>query len=153
MGIGRDKEHRKRAACLGMAVVRAGARHQWQELQWQEAQAEVFDRIQSSLIRQVHSDTHRARQRRQNLHQELGVCSFTLPLPSERAPHIHGRRRKPRSVNGSDSPQRLHSTGQRFYPLGLHTPSCPLNIACVGGTSGIASCHEARANVWYCFGP
>ena len=67
MGIGRDKEHRKRAACLGMAVVRAEARHQWQELQWQEPQAEVFDRIQGSLIRQVDSDTHRARQRRQNV--------------------------------------------------------------------------------------
>ena len=67
MGIGRDKEQRKRAACLGMAVVRAGARHRWQELQWQEAQAEVSDRIQGFLIRQVDSDTHRARQRRQNV--------------------------------------------------------------------------------------
>lgn len=43
VGIGRDKEHRKRAACLGMAMVCAGDRHRWRDPKWQCVHNEVFN--------------------------------------------------------------------------------------------------------------
>ena len=42
VGIGRDKEHRKRAACLGMAMMCTGDRYRWWDPKWRIVQNEVF---------------------------------------------------------------------------------------------------------------